>query len=33
MPGFQAILKPDDPSDVLAWLRSLAYPAAKLDQP
>jgi mono/diheme cytochrome c family protein len=33
MPGFQAILKPKDQSDVLAWLRSLAYPAAKLDQP
>ncbi len=33
MPGFQAILKPKDPSDVLTWLRSLAYPAAKPDQP
>jgi mono/diheme cytochrome c family protein len=26
MPGFQAIMKGDDQADVLAWLRSLAYP-------
>jgi len=26
MPGFQAILKPKDQADVLAWLRSRTYP-------
>ncbi len=26
MPGFQAVMKPKDQVDVLAWLRSRSYP-------
>ena len=26
MPGFQAVMKPKDQADVLAWLRSRTYP-------